>query len=179
MMTLRFHMDREDALAFNQAYFTASPTYRRAQTRSRFLLPGIMVFLWILSTSGAGFRWSGTVIYLGIGLGWLLLFPVYYKRVLNKHWRAGIDEGSYGKNFGDYEVTLTEGGLESSSPAGKGSYHWSYVDRASLTDSHLFIFLSGPLGYPIPIRDIGQEAATAACEYINNRKRSGVEQAAR
>ena len=41
-----------------------------------------------------------------------------------------------------------------------------------LTDTYLFIFLTGPIGYPIPISQVGHEAALAAYEYAKTRQQS-------
>jgi len=42
---------------------------------------------------------------------------------------------------------------------------WSSVDRARMTDAYLFIFLTGPIGYPVPITDVGEDAAKAAYDF--------------
>lgn len=47
----------------------------------------------------------------------------------------------------------------------RSNFYWPSVDKALLTETHLFIFLAGPIGYPIPIADVGQDDAQAACDY--------------
>lgn len=134
------------------------------------MFPVIMVILWIITTSGSGFDGIRTAIYLGIALLWLLFYPARFTRNVERYCEKTIDEGTYGKNFGPCELTLSDAGLRSASPSGESTFYWSSVDRTLLTDSYLFIFLNGPIGYPIPISDVGREAAVAASEYINNHK---------
>jgi hypothetical protein len=173
-MTLRFQMGREDVLAFSRAYHAASPTYRRAKTRARLMLPIMMLILLTLTTNHSGFKVSNTVIFLGMGILWFILYPVLFNRNVEKYCEKTIDEGSHSKNFGLCELTLSESGLHDRSPNGESTFYWSAVDRVTLTDQYLFIFLNGPMGYPIPIADVGIEAARAALEYVNSHAGSHV-----
>lgn len=134
------------------------------------MLSVMMIILWIFTTSFSGFDWSRTGIYLGIGLLWFFLYPARFRRNVEKYCEKTIDEGTYAKNFGACELALSDAGLHSKFPSGESTFHWSSVDRTSLTDQYLFIFLNGPSGYPIPISDVGREAAVAAFEYVNSHK---------
>lgn len=167
-MTLQYQMRREDVLAFTREYHAASPTFRRTQTRVRLMLPIIMVILLIIITTRSGFDWTAVVIFPSLGLLWFFLYPAQFARNVERYCEKAIDEGSYSKNFGPCELTLSNEGLYDKSPSGESRFHWSAVDRVLLTDNYLFIFLNGPIGYPIPIADVGNEAARAALEYVNS-----------
>jgi len=169
-------MQRQDVLAFTRAFYAASPTFRRAQVRVRVMLPAIMFLFWAFVTLTSGFSWFATAIYFGVALLWFLIYPSRYVRSVEKYSEKMIDEGSHGKSFGAYELTLSESGLHSTGPSGTSTFHWSAVDRATLTDSYLFIFLNGPIGYPIPIKDIGSEAARDAEAYIESHRATEPEQ---
>lgn len=169
-MTLNFQMRREDILAFSREYHAASPTLRRTRNRARFMFPAILLVFWISSLSRYGFHWSQILIYLGGGLLWFILYPARFNRRIEKYAEKTFDEGAHGKSLGPYELTFSETGLHSKCNMGESNYYWSAIDRIQLTDSYLFIFLNGPIGYPIPIVDIGREAAVAACEYANTLK---------
>jgi len=166
-MTLRFQMRREDALEFNRQYHAASPTLQRTRIRLRFMLPVILIALWGITTERSGFDWTHTIFFLGISLLWFFLYPARYNRSLDKYFAKIIDEGSYSKNFGAYELTLSHEGLHSIAPSGESKFNWSSVDRTLLTDAYLFIFLNGAMGYPISISDIGRDSARASFEYVN------------
>lgn len=166
-MTLRFQMRRDDVLEFNRQFHLASPTYRRTRMRVRLMLPAFMIGLWALTISRTGFEWTSATIFLGVGLSWFLFYPARYDRNVQKYCEKTVDEGSYHKNFGQCELTLAESGLHSVGPSGESKFPWRSVDRTLLTDTHLFIFLNGPIGYPIPVSDIGRESALAAYEYVD------------
>lgn len=168
-MTLHFQMRREDVLAFTREYHSASPTFRRTQTRTRFMFPVIMAILWAFTTSRSGFEWTSTLIYLGMGFLWFVFYPARFVRNVERYCEKTIDEGSYSKNFGACELTLSDAGLHSTAPIGESKFGWSSVDRSLLTDKYLFIFLNGPIGYPIPVADVGRAAAVAAHEYVTQK----------
>ncbi|MEZ5385052.1 MAG: YcxB family protein [Prosthecobacter sp.] len=164
-MTLNFQMRREDVLAFSREYHAASPTYQRTRTRVRFMLPVIMLCLWLFVLATSGFKWISTIIYLGVALLWFILYPARFDRRVQRYAEKTIDEPSYSKSLGPCELTLSEAGLHSKTNSGESTFYWSAVDRVLLTDSYCFIFLTGPIGYPIPIADVGLEAAKDAYDY--------------
>ena len=164
-MTLNFLMRREDLLAFSREYHAASPTYQRTRTRARFMLPVVMLCLWGFTWASGGFDWTRTIIYLGVAVLWFFFYPARFDRRVQRYAEKTIDEGSYSKSLGPCELTFSESGLHSMSNTGESTFYWSSVDRVLLTDSYLYIFLSGPFGYPIPIADVGQDDAQAAYDY--------------
>ncbi len=164
-MTLNFQMRREDVLAFSREYHAASPTYQRARTRVRFMLPAVMLCFWLFTLATGIFDWTRTIIYLGVAVLWFFLYPARFDRRVQRYSEKTIEEESYSKSLGPCELTLSESGLHSKSNTGESTFYWSSVDRVLLTDSYLFIFLTGPIGYPIPIADVGQDAAKAAYDY--------------
>ena len=168
-MNLHFQMQREDALAFNIAFYNASPTYRRTLTRGRWILPIIMAACWIFTLSLREFEWTGTIFYIGTGTLWIVFFPAYYRKQVEKYCVKTIDEGSYSKQFGAYILLLSDEGVHSTSPVGTAAYPWAAIDRAEISNTHLLIFLTGPMGYSAPIKDIGSTAAREAFDYISTR----------
>lgn len=171
-MTLNFQIRKEDILAFTRAFYAASPTFQRSRTRMRLMFPVIMLGLWLVTLATSGFDWIRTVAYLGFSLLWYGLYPARFDRNLERYCAKTLDEASQRKSLGPCELTLSESGLHSKSNTGESTFYWSAVDRVALTDTHLFIFLAGPIGYPIAIADVGLEAARAACEYALRHKTS-------
>lgn len=164
-MTLTFQMRREDVLAFSREYHAASPTYQRTRAGVRFMLPVVMLCFWLFTLASGSFDWTRTIIYLGVAVLWVFLYPARFDRRVQQYAEKTLEEGSYSKSLGPCELTLSESGLHSKSNTGESTFFWSSVDRLLLTDSYLFVFLTGPMGYPIPIADVGQDAAKAAYDY--------------
>ncbi|MEM9015507.1 MAG: YcxB family protein [Verrucomicrobiota bacterium] len=166
-MRLIFQMRREDALAFNRAFHAASPTFQRAERKVRLMLPIIMAAFLVILTFTSGFDWTRTLVFGAAAVLWYFLYPIRYRRHVEKYCEQTMDEGSYHKHFGDYELTFSDEGLHSVGPTGTSNYPWTSVDRVEMTETHLLIFLNGPLGYPIPIEQVGTEGAAEAETFIN------------
>jgi hypothetical protein len=169
-MTLNFQMRREDILAFTLEFNANSPTFQRIRTRTRLMFPLIMVGLCLFTWTTLGFNSVRTTIYLTFAALWYLLFPGRFDRRIERYSQKTLDEACHRKSLGPCELTLTESGLHSKSHTGESTFYWSTVDRVAMTDTHVFIFLSGPQGYPIPIADVGEEAAKAAYEFVLTHK---------
>ena len=165
-MTITFQIRKEDVLAFSCAYHAASTTFQRARTRVRYMLPAAMLCLWLFTTAGSGFEWTATILFLGFAVLWYFFYPARFDRRIERYAAKTLDESSYSKSFGPCELTLSESGLHSKSNTGESTYYWSAVDRVLLTDAYLFIFVTGPVGYPIRIADVGSDAAKAAYDYV-------------
>ena len=116
-----------------------------------------------------GFSWAAVGIFGSIALVWWLLYPRQFDARIRKHAKKQMKESSYAKSFGRYEVVLLDEHLQSTSPTGSSTYVWSAVDRAEMDSEYLYIFLSGPLGYPIRLSEIGRETAQSARDFINSR----------
>ena len=164
-MTLNFQMRREDVLAFTREFHAASPTFQRTRSRVRVVFPLVMVGLWLFTLATSGFDWMRTTIYLSVAVLWYFLYPARFDRRVERYCEKTLDEASHAKSLGPCELTLSESGLHSKSNTGESTYYWPAVDRVVMTDTHVFIFLTGPIGYPIPIADVGMDAAKAAYEF--------------
>ena len=169
-MTLNFQMRREDVLAFTREYHSSSPTYQSARKKVRLMLPAVMLCFWLFKLATDGFRWGSTLVFLGVAILWYFLYPSSFDHRVERYAQKTLDEGSHRKGLGPCELTLSESGLHSKSNYGESTFYWAAVDRVLLTDAYLFIFLNGATGYPIPITDVGSDAAKAAYEYAISHK---------
>lgn len=103
------------------------------------------------------------------GFAWWLLYPRRFDAQIRAHAKKQMGESSYSKNLGPYELQLLDEHLRSTSPLGSSTYAWTGVDRVAMDSGYLYIFLSGPLGYPIRISEIGQHAAQRAYNFVSER----------
>lgn len=163
-MKLSFQIRREDFLALNRAYLEGSPTHRRARTGARFMLPVMMLCIWLFTLAHSGIDTTFTLFCTVGSALWFFLYPARFDRSVQRYAERMIDEASYAKVFGPCELVLSESGLHSRANAGESTFPWSSVSSVVLTESHLVILLAGPMGYAVPIADIGQETAKAAYE---------------
>lgn len=161
-ITLEFDTQREDMLAFVQEYQRTSLTFQRLRTRARYGVPVLLAVIGCVLSFLSGFSWARTLVYLGVALLWFFLYPLRMDRTASKYIRKTLAEEGQAKAFGTYTLTLTATGLHSKGPLGEGTYYWDVVERVELTDTRLFIFLSGSMGWVVPVAQVGKEAAQAA-----------------
>ncbi len=166
-MTLQFEFRREDLLAFTKAYHAESPTYQKVRSRSRWALPLIMLVMGVIQSLESGFEMSRAVFYTAFSIAWFVLYPKWFDRNAQKYAEKASAESGYSKTLGPCTLTLSDEGLHSISAVGTSTFKWDAVSRATLTDDYLYIFLSGPLGYPIRIADIGRDVAEQALALVN------------
>jgi lysylphosphatidylglycerol synthetase-like protein (DUF2156 family) len=169
-MTLQFEFRREDILAFTKAYNAESPTYLKARSRTRWALPLLMLVIGVVQSLESGFQMSRAVFYTAVSIAWFVLYPKRFDNRVQKYAEKASAESGYSKTLGPCTLTLNDEGLHSISSIGTSSFKWDAVSRATLTEDYLFIFLSGPIGYPIQIADIGKDAAERAIALVNEHK---------
>lgn len=171
-MTLQFELRRDDVIAFSQAYHAGSPTYQKVRSRSRWALPLLMGVIGVIQSLESGFEMSRTLFYAAASIAWFVLYPKRFDTNARKYAEKALAEPGYSRTLGPCTLTLNDEGLHSTSPMGSSSFNWDAVSHATLTADYLYIFLSGPIGYPIQIADIGRDVAEQVLAFVNQHKES-------
>lgn len=161
-MNLTFSVSEPQILAMTKQYYSDSVYHQRLRSRSRWTLPILLLPVMVLFTIQFGFSWSSTAVFLIGMIGGFVIAPKRFDAQVKRYAIQQMQESSYPKSFGKYEITIDEKNLVSHGPTGYTEYHWDAVDRAILTDDYLFIFLSGPTGFPIQITEVGTDVAKKA-----------------
>lgn len=167
MIHLTFTTGRDDLIALSQTYHDHSPSIKSAVRRAQLLLPTIMAMTsaWFYFKHGR----LSSLLPLCVGLLWFFFYPSFLRRKILKATEKMLKESSYEKSFGAYSVVLDDTGIASISPTGEAKYKWNAVTRVCLTPDHLHIFLTGPQGYPIPRKQIGEEKIQEAKLFVESR----------
>ena len=168
-MTLNFTLTENDALAFTEKFLRDSKSHQRIRSRVRWGPPIILIAMACFYTWRDGFSWLAPGIFGSIALLWWLLYPRRFDARVRALAKKQMGESSYAKSLGRYELDLLDEHLRSTSPTGSGTYVWSAVDRVDMDSEYLYIFLAGPLGYPIRRSEIGPEAAQSAFDFVSAR----------
>ena len=168
-MTLNFTFNENDAVAFTEKYLRDSKSHQRIRARVQWGLPVILIAMACYHTWRDGFSWVAPLIFGGIAVAWWFLYPRRFDARIRTHAKKQMGESSYAKSFGRYEVVLLDEHLRSTSPTGSSTYLWSGVDRVEMDSEYLYIFLAGPLGYPMRLSEIGHDAARSAYDFVSAR----------
>jgi len=159
-MTLQFTLDEAGALALTEAFLRQSPSYRKQRAFVRWLTPCIILGVLALEGARRGFTPAMPVLALG-ALLWFAFYPRRFDALVRRQALRQLREMAYAKAFGACTLTVAEDGLHSVSPTGSSHHLWSGVGRIELAPDYLFIFLAGPLGYPIRRSEVGEAAVQA------------------
>jgi hypothetical protein len=174
-MTLQFTMTESDALAFTERFLRDSKSHQAIRSWVRWVatclfLTTAVYYAWKYSVRGGPWLiFAGVFGFLAIA--WCLFYLRLFDASVLKLARKQLRESSHAKALGAYEVQLLDEHLQSKSPLGLNIFAWTAVDRVVMDSEHLFIFLAGPMGYPIRISEIGQEAAQRAHDFVAERIR--------
>jgi hypothetical protein len=159
-------MSQDDVLAFTERFLRDSKSHQRQRTQVRWLLPLLIIAHSVYRIWKDDYSWPLLVFYGGFSFLWWLLFPLWFDARIRAHAKKQMEETSYSRMLGSCEIRLLDEHIESTSPAGSSTLMWASVDRVDLDSEYLWIFLSGPQGYPIRVAEIGQEAARAAHDFV-------------
>jgi len=168
-MILNFDLNENDALALTERYLQGSKSHQKLKTRLRWGLPLLLALMACFYTWRDGFSWFTASLCGGVAFIWWLFYPRGFDSRIRAAARKQMKESSYAKSLGPYEVELLNEHLRSQSPMGSSTYDWSGVDRVEMDEEYLYIFLSGPFGYPIRISEIGGADAQSAFDFISER----------
>ena len=158
-MHLQFTISESDALAFSENFYRSSAAHQKARRSARLILPIFLTPVMLLFLYRFGFSPIPIAIFVVAMISWFMLYPLRFDKRVRKHAKKQMGESSYAKIFGTYELSFDDTYLRSFGPTGESKYNWEAVHRVELTDTYLFVFLSGPMGYPISIGQIGFETA--------------------
>jgi len=169
MITATFIVGKEDVLALARHYYSTSPTVRKTRLWTQLTVPILVTFFVALGIYQRPGDYAFAIPVLIIAALWAWLYPRYHNWYLMQNATKMFGESSYQKAFGSYTVTLDDDGILSTSPIGGSKSSWSGVNRVSLTDDHLLIFLVGPQGYPVPRSQVADATIQEIKAFVEER----------
>jgi len=167
-MDLKFTIAETETMAFSEQYYRDSASHRRIRFRTRWVLPILLLPILAVFTYQFGFSWTTAAIFVAAAVTWSVIAPKRFDARVRRYMQKQMLESSYSKSFGVYQLKIVEKHLVSNGPTGYTEYRWDAVDRVTITEDFLFIFLAGPSGFPISIAEIGKSIATEAYETLQS-----------
>ncbi len=161
-MNLTFNLNEKEAIALTELFYKDSPSHQRIRSRTRWVLPILMLPIVILFALQFGLSWPSIIVFAVAIVGWMIIAPHRFDARIRRHAQNLLKESSFAKSFGEYTIQINDGQLVSDGPTGHGEYNWRSVDRTILTDEYLFVFLTGASRFAIKTSEIGTENASKA-----------------
>lgn len=167
-MELKFTVSESEGLAFSEQYYRDSASHQRVRNQTRWVLPIIMLPVIAVFWYQFGVSYSNVAIFVVGIAAWVVIAPKRFDARVRRYMNKQMLESSYHKSLGVYRLKINDQQLICDSPTGYLEYRWEAVDRVTMTDEFLFIFLAGPSGFPIRIAEVGSSIAAEAYEKIKS-----------
>ncbi|MCC9640980.1 YcxB family protein [Rhodopirellula sp. JC740] len=165
-MNLSFNVTKQDCIAFTEQFYKDSPSYQRLRNRTRWIFPLFLIPVMLFFALQFGLTVPSTAVFLIGFVGWIWIAPKRFDARVRRYTEQQMRESSYEKLYGDYTIRINNDNLRSDGPTGQTDYKWNAVDRVATTDDYLFVFLSGPTGFPISKEQVGHEEAQLAYDKL-------------
>jgi hypothetical protein len=167
-MELKFTVSESEGLAFSEQYYRDSASHQRVRSQTRWVLPIMLLPVIAVFWFQFGISYSAVAIFVAGIVAWAVIAPKRFDVRVRRYMHKQMLESSYHKSLGEYRLKFSDQLLICDSPTGYSEYRWNAVDRVTMTDEFLFIFLAGPTGFPIRIAEVGSAAAAEAYEKIQS-----------
>ncbi|MCK8059157.1 MULTISPECIES: YcxB family protein [unclassified Fusibacter] len=150
-MTINYTLGLDDYIAFNLYHTQNSPLMRRAVLFQRVLPPiAFIIFGTILANIMDLPLMFSVFIYTGLSVIWMLYFPKYFRKSLIKRVTKLLLEKNNMGLFGDYSLTVNEGGITSSGPNQMNEVKWSGIKSLEIAKEHIYLYNSSVSAYILP-----------------------------
>lgn len=168
-MTLKFTMEAEGRLRLAMQYLRKSNLLQRQRSRSRWVLPIIMLLYAGIQQLQHQLTLDNAPLYIIYSAAWWFLFPVYFDSTLKATARKQLAEPGSLRMLGPCELRLLDEHLESTTPLGTTTCPWSSIEQVYMDAEYLYVVLASSGGFPILIAEIGQETAQQAHAFVTER----------
>lgn len=147
-MTLTFKIDENDYLAHQLFLASRSARIKKKRKRSRILLPLIYVTFGLVTF----FEDKKVVafIFIGIGILWFFLYPVWERRRYVNHFRAFIRENFKDQANADVTMEIRDDHILTRSDGNESKIMASEIREIDEIPSTIFIRLNGGQSFILP-----------------------------
>ncbi len=154
-MRVSFEIILEDIHAFNRHYATTAAQPKANQLRVRIaltlLLASLLFALGIAVHAPIGFWIIGGLILLA----WWRVYPRRIEAISRQATKRLYADGKNLGMLGPHVVTFDDEWLCELTPDREVRTRWRAVEKATLTDDHLFLYVSGFSAVIVPLRAFG------------------------
>ncbi len=153
MPDIRFHLRREDLVAFAQYHADHSRDLLRTRRRQVHLWPLLFLCTGLLASSvhaDRRFLWGAA----GVALTWWLTMPWILRGLQRRRSLRHELEETNRTLLGDHHYAADGPGLTVLTKEPRPPIHWMAIDRTAATPSHLFLYLTQDTALIVPRHNI-------------------------
>ncbi|MBS4025892.1 MAG: YcxB family protein [Clostridia bacterium] len=156
-MEIKYEVIKEDVLDFNMYVLSKSSTAKRSLFLQRFAGPVIfMIFALLLNV----LRDESVFIYVPFviaSLIWVLLYPRYFTRHVEKHVSKMLNEGENKAMVGKHILSVNPDEIIETTDVGETKIRWNAIQKIVVTERQVYIFFGEMMAFIIPLRSFDED----------------------
>lgn len=138
-MTIRFNLDFEDLLSFQQNVITHAHTHQIKKAYFKWITAIILFFLALYLMNPSLIT---TVISLIIVTMYIMFFPFLYDKIAYSKLTKQMEKNDYSHVLGTCEVTISDKGIERQLNDKTMYFEWNRFEKSHEDDEHYFLYVS-------------------------------------
>lgn len=152
-MIIKYNVEAEDHLKFNEYHFEHSPTMRRIKRVATIYSP-LSIFIALSLVGIIEKSWAFPIVGFIVSSIYAFGAPRRLQKRIQRTTEKFLSEGSNKGAFGEQQLELREDGIYNTSPSGTQTTFWDAVERIKQTETHGFIYISSTSAHVIPSQKI-------------------------
>lgn len=154
-MEISYTIDEAAFSDFNLYHVKNSKSAQKSLNLQRFLGPVLFLLIPIIFSDLLELPFIGIFIpFLLISILWLIFYPAYFYRFVNKAAQKMIKEGKNEGIFGEHTMQFTEEGLLETSRAGESKVYWGNIEQLGEDANNFYLYNSAISAFIIPKKDL-------------------------
>ncbi|ADL50086.1 YcxB family protein [Clostridium cellulovorans] len=150
-MKIDFTLTEEDYLDITMMHMKGSKKFKSSFIAQRFVIPFLVCLVVFDVAKHFGFI-PAIIACVALYIGWVLLFPKYYKNSALKKIRKISAKSGEGGPFGNCSIDITSEGVVSSNKEGSLRTNWKRVNKVQETEKFLLIYVDNTNCCVLPLR---------------------------
>jgi|GEM_PF-3745939 len=166
MFDYKYQLQKDDYMNINAQLLKGSKSFRISFELLKYSVPILLMFFPYLL--GYSVNTAYIVIFAIAAFSWLVLFPKYMTRNINKKLSKVLDQRKDSDLFLPKHITIDEKGVRGNSGNEHDVYSWEQIVKVEHVGLYVYFYLNQMQAFVIPVEVIGD--VEALLTFIANKK---------
>jgi YcxB-like protein len=140
----------EDMMEFQKYHLLNSKLYKQSRLKNILIGPLVFSIFLLFKFIHGEVHLTTVLVFTGLSLCWILLYPGHYKKNIIKKTRKIIKESDINAFIGKKEIEVNELGINVVSETSQSKYVWDKIVKIGETEKYLFIYITSLSAISIP-----------------------------
>lgn len=152
-MQIEYTLTEQDFIAFNLHDAKHSKMVKRSLFLQCYIIAIIFFAVplssFLLGPSGQVYT-ELPVIFLLAGIIWIVFYPAYFYKHIERNIKKMLWEGSYKNLFGKHKVQIADEGIIEINNGGETKRNWKGIEKIEENEAYIFIYVSSMSANIVP-----------------------------